>query len=406
MNALVLGGICGLVALLASGLAAAEPEVCVIRVDGTEVCGSITNWDHARIVIAGDAEQTIPAETIAELRFPRGKRRSQTSDWLILGTGDRFPLTVQRIENDAVTAGWAQLARRPELTFPLENVAAIVRQMPPAASVQREWLSAIERSPPGKDAVRLVVGEDLAGEFTAWDNGLVKWQGALGALPLDLQRVRWIRFDPELTAIPRRPAKCWIVFLADGSRFTATECRPQSDQTIEWELPVGGKLVLPRHEVLKATAWSPKRVPLSQREPQAMRFTPFLTGERTLHRDRSVAHAPLSLRGEEFATGLSMQSRAEVAYALQPHDAHFTATVGIDDVTAGRGSARFIVRVDDRDVWTSEELTGSTPAIRLPVISLAGAKTLTLIVDYGEFADVADFADWGDASLWQTEPSR
>ena len=406
MNALLSCGVRGLLALLSVTLSAAEPEACVIRSDGSEVCGTIANWDQKEIVIGGDAEQTVPIETIGELRFPRAQRRSQTSDWIILGTGDRFPLTVQRIENDTVTAGWARLARRPELSFPLENLAAIVRQMPPAVAVQREWLSAIARSPREKDTVRLVVGDDLTGEFTAWENGLVKWQGALGALQLDLQRVRWVRFDPELTTIPPRPEQCWTVFLVDGTRFTATECRPQPDQTVEWQLPIGGKLVLPRHEVLKATVWSSRRAPLSQREPQSTRFTPFLSGERTLLRDQSVAQAPQSLRGEEFATGLAMQSRAEVTYALQPHDEHFSATVGIDDVTAGRGSARFIVRVDDREVWASEELAGTMPAVRTPMISLAGAKILTLVVDFGEFADVADFADWGDASLWKTAPSR
>lgn len=390
------------ISLLATLAQSTEPEVCVIRADGTEVCGTVTSWDDTRIVIGADTAQTVATDNIAEIRFPRAKRRPQTSDWIVLGTTDRFPLTVQRIEDDSVTAIWARSSRRPELRFPLENVTAIVRQMPPAAVVQREWLSTIERLPPGKDVIRLVVGEDLAGEFTAWENGLVKWQGSLGAIQLDLQRVRWIRFDPELTTKPTRPDVWWSVFLTDGARFTATACRPQTDHSVEWILPVGGSVTVPRHEVIKATRWSPRRQLLSKREPTETKLTPFLSGHRTLVSDRSASHSPLMIRGEEFATGTGMQSRAEVTYAMQANDHHFTATVGIDDAAEGRGSARFAVRVDDRIVWTSDELTGTSPAMRLPPIPLTGAKTLTLIVEYGEYADVGDLADWCDASLWQT----
>ena len=385
-----------------SHVGAAEPEVCVLRADGSEVCGAISAWDDERIIVGGESSQTVATRDIAELRFPQAKRQSHTSDWIVLGTGDRFPLTVQRIEDDVVTAGWSRSSRRPELSFPLENVAAIIRQMPPSATVQREWFSTMNRLPPSQETVRLVVGEDLTGEFVAWENGLLKWQAALGAIQLDLQRVRWIRFDPELTAKPPRPDVAWNVFLTDGTRFTAKSCRPNADHTVEWMLPVGGTLTIPRHEVVKATLWGTHRTPLSQRKPQAVTLTPFLTGQRELFHDQSVASAPLSLRGEEFATGVAMQSRAEVTYALDPADQHFTATVGIDDVAERRGSARFTMRVDDRVVWTSEELTGTSPAVRVPIVPLTGAKTLTLIVEFGEYADVADFADWCDASIWQT----
>lgn len=390
--------------LLILGTFAAEPEVCVLRADGSEVCGPISSWDEAQIVVGTEPSQRIPINDLSELRFPQAKRRAQTSDWIVLGTGDRFPLTIQRVADDVVTAGWARASRRPELSFPLENVAAVIRQMPPAAVVQRDWLSTIHRLPAGSDTVRLIAGEDLTGEFVAWENGLLKWQAALGAIQLDLQRVRWIRFDPELTARPPRPDRAWHVFLVDGTRFTASACQPQADHTVTWTLPVGGMLTVPRHEIVKATLWTARRATLSQRKPLAVKLTPFLNGDRDVVLDHSVAQAPLSLRGEEFTTGIAMQSRAEVTYAIQPADSHFTACVGIDDVAERHGSARFAVRIDDRVVWTSDELTGTSAAVRVPPIPLTDGKTLTLVVDFGEYADVADFADWCDASIWQIPP--
>ncbi len=379
---------------------AAEPDVCIALANGEEVCGKIGTWTTEQLTFSDDRIRAVAINDIADVRFPLAKRRHQASDWVVLGTGDRFPLTVQRVQDDMLTAGWPRSPRRPELSFPLENVAAVIRQLPPAPAVRRDWLSALMREPPGKDAVRLVIGDDLRGEFTAWENGLVLWQGSLGALQLDLQRLRWIRFDPELTAKPKLPDVWWSVILTDGARFTATTCQPRPDLTVEWTLPVGGSLVVPRHEIEKITRWSPQRQSLSQREPAEVKFTPYLEGKRELVIDRSVAQSPLSLRGEEFATGLSMHSRAEVAYHVQPNDGVFRAIVGIDDASGGAGSARFIVRVDDRVVWESEELTGRSPAVRLPSIQLDGAKMLTLLVDFGEYGDVGDLANWCDASIW------
>ncbi len=390
------------VSLFVCRVFAAEPEVCVIRADGTEVCGAFQSWTAEGLTVLATTPQTIAVDDLDELRFPRAKRRSHTSDWVVLGTGDRFPLTVQRLADDVLTAGWSKSSRRPELAFPLENVAAIVRQMPAAASIQRDWLGALQQLPTGKDSVRLVVGEDLTGEFSAWENGLVQWRGSLGAIQLDLQRVRWIRFDPDLTTIPEPPALWWAVHLVDGTRFTATACQPRPDQSVEWTLPVGGVLTVPRHEIVKATRWSPRRRPLSQRELEKTEFTPYLSGKRAIISDRSVHQAPLALRGEEFSRGLGMQSRTIVEYRLQPGDSVFRATVGIDDVAEGKGSARFSVRVDDREVWESGELTGRSPAVRLPSIALDAARTLTLTVDFGEYGDVGDFADWCDASIWQS----
>ena len=77
----------------------------------------------------------------------------------------------------------------------------------------------------------------------------------------------------------------------------------------------------------------------------------------------------------------------------------FQATIGIDDDTQGKGSARFEVLVDGKSVYKSDDLTGASPPVVLDRISLVGAKTLTLRVDYGELADIQDHADWCDAML-------
>ena len=94
-----------------------------------------------------------------------------------------------------------------------------------------------------------------------------------------------------------------------------------------------------------------------------------------------------------------MHSRMVVTYELRGNEREFQATVGIDDVAKGAGSVIFAVELDGRRVWTSPELTGQSPAATTEKIDLRGGKQLTLLVEFGELADVSDYADWCDAVL-------
>jgi hypothetical protein len=113
----------------------------------------------------------------------------------------------------------------------------------------------------------------------------------------------------------------------------------------------------------------------------------------------NVLQGPLSLRGVEFGSGLGMHSRMSATYEVKPSDREFRATVGIDDCASGSGSARFAIDVDGRRIWTSDEITGRSLPLSIPPVPVRGAKRLTLLVDFGQKADVADYADWCDAVL-------
>ena len=66
----------------------------------------------------------------------------------------------------------------------------------------------------------------------------------------------------------------------------------------------------------------------------------------------------------------------------------------------GSGSVDFRrVDVDGRRVWTSSEITGKSPVTNMPEIALHGNKRLSLAVDFGQFGDVSDYADWCDAEF-------
>ena len=74
-------------------------------------------------------------------------------------------------------------------------------------------------------------------------------------------------------------------------------------------------------------------------------------------------------------------------------------SVGIDDAASGAGSVRFGIELDGQRKWDSQEVTGRSARLDVPPVNLAGARKLTLIVDFGANADIADYANWCDAVI-------
>ena len=77
----------------------------------------------------------------------------------------------------------------------------------------------------------------------------------------------------------------------------------------------------------------------------------------------------------------------------------FEAAVGLDDRTGQGGSVRVRVLVDGIEKGGNDtELTAATGP-RAVRVDVAGAKELTLVVEFGSGGDVCDHVDWADARL-------
>ena len=78
----------------------------------------------------------------------------------------------------------------------------------------------------------------------------------------------------------------------------------------------------------------------------------------------------------------------------------FEALVGLDDQTGQGGSVRIKVLVDGKPQelgWDKELTSRDQP---LPIrVGVAGAKELTLVVEFGERGSVNDHVNWADARL-------
>jgi hypothetical protein len=97
-----------------------------------------------------------------------------------------------------------------------------------------------------------------------------------------------------------------------------------------------------------------------------------------------------------------MHSRATLNYELPEGFSHLVATIGIDDAVRPRGSVVFRVITDGKPAYESKTLTGRDPAENIRV-DIRGARTLQLVVDFGEELDVGDQADWANIRLVKSD---
>jgi alpha-galactosidase len=106
----------------------------------------------------------------------------------------------------------------------------------------------------------------------------------------------------------------------------------------------------------------------------------------------------LTLHGSTYAKGLGVNSPSLIRYRLGQACRRFQAAIGIDDETAGRGSAQFEVWADGVKLFDSGVLTPKSAP--MPVdLDISGKHELRLFVDIGEDDFGYDHADWANARV-------
>jgi NPCBM/NEW2 domain len=249
------------------------------------------------------------------------------------------------------------------------------------------------------DTVLLVNGDRLAGDLASFDQASLKLSQAGKMLQIELPRVRGIAFSSELTSLPPPHKPRILVSLSDGSQLTGWNASREPGGPLRLSSVLASTLELPLSNVAAIRFLDGRATYLSDLQPAESRLAPYF-GPATAAppgRDQNAAGGPLVVRGQEQSKGLGTRSESRVAFELDGRYRLFVATVAIDDYAQGKGSARFAVELEGARVWTSALLTGSSRPLAIGPIDVSGKHRLTLVVEYGELADVDDWADWCDA---------
>ncbi|WP_405941918.1 sigma-70 family RNA polymerase sigma factor [Streptomyces sp. NBC_00207] len=107
----------------------------------------------------------------------------------------------------------------------------------------------------------------------------------------------------------------------------------------------------------------------------------------------------LEVGGRRFAQGITVNSRSSVEIDLNRQCTSFSAQAGVDGLSLFTdGSVRFSVYGDGQRLWQSAAVGHEDPPVGVQV-SLAGRKTLRLVVEKAGPGSLPTLASWADAVI-------
>ncbi len=379
---------------------AQDHGVRIVRIDGTPQEGVWLGADAENIELRLNGSLTrIACDDLMRLSFglePAESRPAALTSGEALCTLAAGGRVRGKLLADADGSVRLRTAALGELSLRFADLAAIrlgsAAENPRADAELGKWLAA--RSPGNDILIAVPDGNVTVVRGALIGIGPDGGRFAVGGrtLPLRVEVSYAIVFGGGLAAAPP-PAL--TVQLRDGSEVAASLERADAER-ISLRLPGGTTTSVLIAQIRQMIVRSGRIAYASDLTPSDVRFEPFLDTPWPHRRDRSVANRPLRLGGIEYAKGLGVHSRSEIAFDVDGRYRQFAATIGIDDAVRPRGNVIFRILADDREVFHSGPVTGRDEP-RPILADVAKARRVWLIVEYGEELDLADHADWADA---------
>ncbi len=395
--------------------ASSDPSsVCAVHIDGREVCGTWLGLDEGkRVKVRSENGLDIFSfDDLLTLTFPEHKAskkrlntepsvpeapatRGQTVFYLADGGRLTGAVVDGPTEPDtlACRTGWGKA------TIPFDRLAGVQLaqrgDFPRAAEL---FDAALTARLPGED-VLVTRGEEE--EVKTIRGRLVELNSQGGTFiyanrprPFRAERIYGVILAMGATAASHYP----LTFeLSDGSLFSAWIERADGG-SLRLAISIGMTVDLPTSEILNISVDSDRVVYLSDLSIVNQRNEGILHRSWPVMMDRSISGGPLSINGRVFDKGIGVHSFTEVSYDTEGKYETFAATIGIDDSVRPRGNAVFRVLGDGTVLFESGAVTGRDRG-RDIIVDVVHVNQLTLIVNYGDELDLADYADWGGARL-------
>ncbi|MCE9603992.1 MAG: NPCBM/NEW2 domain-containing protein [Planctomycetia bacterium] len=287
-------------------------------------------------------------------------------------------------------------------TIPLTQVRGIVFQSSGSQAMRDRLFDAVVAPRKGdRDRVFMLTGDETTGTVKSIGYQGVTLETALGPAVVDTTKVAYLTFNPALAApVPKEHLRM-LVGLKSGSWVVSEPVRKGPDGRIRLQpTSIAGDTTwnVSRSEIIYLQTLGGKALYLSTLEPVGYRHVPYLSRSWPYRVDRSATGGNLRVAERRYLQGLGMHSASRISYALDGKSNRFAAAVAIDDETDGRGSVTFRVFVDGEEKYRSPIVRGGNRPLPIEV-PIAGGKQLSLVVDFADFADEQDHADWLDARL-------
>lgn len=115
-------------------------------------------------------------------------------------------------------------------------------------------------------------------------------------------------------------------------------------------------------------------------------------------RNRSAIRKPLTIAGKVYEHGVGVHADSFIRIKSEKPLSTFSAWIGVDDCTGGRGNVIFTVCADGREIYRSSPVLGGAPAVHVD-LPLNGASLLELrVVNHFE-NPMMNSVDWSEAAI-------
>ena len=389
------------------------PVFVLHRADAEPATGPLerlaADWS---VGLGGDKPTRTAGDEVVSLRQARTPRpRFPEGEQVMFANGDRLPGAVLRLERERLHLRCEMAAGggKQGLSVPLSAVSVIWLAAPAGtdrADVLRRKLAGGQRR---RDALYLRNGDVMEGILTAFERtGDLRMEVAKRPVKVAFDKVAAVALSTQLARAPRPKGPYGHLVLDNGCRLALATARADG-QALTGQTLFGAEVRVGLARVRALDVYHGRAVYLSDLKPRGYEFRSYLGGERLPYVpdgsaldgvDGVVAGGDLRLAGDTYDKGLGMRSASRITYALGGAYRRFEALVGLDDATGRAGSARVRVLVDGkpRDLGGDGEIAwrGGPKSVR---VTVAGARELTLVADFGRRGPVQNHVDWANARL-------
>ena len=328
---------------------------------------------------------------------------------LLTTHGDRIPILVRNAGglvggNDQTLKLQTALAEA-EWEVPASATSVVWFAKPPAETpfdlARYSWLPANRN----RDILQFRNGDTASGAIAGFgeDPPIVKLKPEAGDdRNISQSEVSALAFNPTLARTRKPKGPYARLVLRDGTRLAIILATADA-KTIKGKTLFGQAVEFPVAELVSLDVIQGKATYLADVKPKKAESVGFLGTTWTWTANQTVRGEPLRLLTPNgtgtFDRGIGTHPRTALTYELGGKYRRFEAVVGLDAASGERGQAIVRVLVDGKEQLLPEllKLTAG-PAIPLR-IEVAGAKELTLVVDFGPAGDVQADVNWGDARI-------
>lgn len=341
-----------------------------------------------------DGKTIPPGELVAVRRPGVPPLRPNNRPHVRLGNGDSLPGTLVGIENDQVRFR-TNLGHDVTLAIPFSAVSEV--WLRPRAGTSFAETQVDSDKPRRQDIVRLINGDAIPGTVLAAMEASVRVEVGKDTSNIALDRIGSIAFSTELARPFQVKGPFARLILQNGARITMSKYRIDGE-TVFGVTNFGQNLRIALAELAVLSVGAGPAQFLSDLKPVRYESKPFLGLSWPLASDRSVVRGELRIGGGTFDKGLGLHSACRLSYAIPPRAVRFATTMGLDDLTGRHGDVVVSFLADGRTVPNGAfQISGGHDAREVAIPLPAGARELTIEIEFGRGGDVEDHVNLGDA---------